>query len=575
MKFTDLNLDERILKGIADLGFEQPTPVQEQTFALIAEGRDIQAQSQTGTGKTAAFLISMFQLLLTHPDYQGRKGLVVAPTRELADQIQKDAKILGKYVPLRSACFYGGIGYAAQERALEEGVDIYIGTPGRLLDFRKMGKIPFNQVGVLVIDEADRMFDMGFLPDLREMLSYMSPKEHRLTFLYSATMSPRVGNLAWEYLKENPGEIAVEPEVVTVGAIQQELYHVSHEEKFQLMLGVLQKLQPRNAVIFANTKHQVVKVARRMEVNGYKAEFIMGDLPQIKRLKIVEDIKAGKIQWLVATDVAARGLHIEDLDLVINFDLPVEAENYVHRIGRTARAGKSGKAVSLACDKYVYGLKAIEDYIGQKIPVQWWEGELPADKSAGMRISGDIDDAVPQRGRDRDRDRGRDGRGERREGFGRRDGAKGTVRTETRDDRDLRNRRRQPHNLVSEATGASALDKPAGPPRGEGRQDGRRRSQERVENLPNRARPKGTPVAAKGPKNPSSAIPADNPHGDRGRDRNRGRGRDRAGSKDRIEYYKQKYGENFKAPAGSSGAAPKKPSLWDRILGLFGVKKAP
>ena len=360
--------------------------VQSQTFETVMQNKDVFAQSQTGTGKTAAFLISIYQMLMEDKHYKGKKALIIVPTRELAVQIEKEAMVLGKYLDFRVGSFYGGVGYNEQEDMLEKGVDILIGTPGRLIDFSKSGKIRFSEMGILVIDEADRLFDMGFLPDLRIMLRQMPPVDERRTMLFSATLNAKVGNLAWEYMND-PGEIVIEPEQVTVEAITQELFHVGADEKMKVLLGLLEREKPETAIIFANTKHTSYEVAKRLEHNGYPARCLMGDLPQKKRLKIVEDTKAGKVRFLVATDVAARGLHINDLSIVVNYDVPSDAESYVHRIGRTARAGKSGKAFTLACEKFVYGLPAIEKLIGQKIPVSWVDENLMVeDKSAGMRF---------------------------------------------------------------------------------------------------------------------------------------------------------------------------------------------
>ncbi len=419
MKFTDFEFNEDILKGIKDAGFTDCMPVQAETFQTINQNRDVFAQSQTGTGKTAAFLISIYQMLLEDKHFKGRKALIVVPTRELAVQIEKEAEVLGKYLDFRVGSFYGGVGYNQQEDMLEQGVDILIGTPGRLIDFSKSGKIRFSEMGILVIDEADRLFDMGFLPDLRSMLTKMAPADERRTMLFSATLSAKVGNLAWEYMN-NPGEIVIEPEQVTVEAIQQELFHVGADEKMKVLLGLFEREKPETAIVFANTKHTSYEVAKRLEHNGYAARCLMGDLPQKKRLKIVEDTKEGKVRFLVATDVAARGLHINDLSMVVNYDVPSDAESYVHRIGRTARAGKTGKAYTLACEKFVYGLPAIEKLIGQKIPVSWVDEDLMVeDKSAGMRFhfdkrSGSPSDSRTGRGSSRTRQNSRKYSGNRR-----------------------------------------------------------------------------------------------------------------------------------------------------------------
>jgi ATP-dependent RNA helicase RhlB len=648
MTFDEYSFNDKLLAGIKDMGFVEPTPVQVETFQLIAQNKDIEAQSQTGTGKTAAFLISGFQLMLTDPKFQGRKMLVIAPTRELADQIEKEASALGKHLNFRIGSFYGGVGYAQQEKLLSEGVDVMIGTPGRLLDFVGQGKASFADVGILVIDEADRLFDMGFYPDLRQMLRTMSPPEDRRTMLYSATLSPNVMNLAWEYMRD-PGQIVIEPEHITVEKITQELYHVSTEEKFGVLLGVMKKENAKTVIIFTNTKHNAVRVAKRLEINGYETEYIMGDLPQAKRLKIIEDMKAGKTPVLVATDVAARGLHINGLDLVVNYDLPTEAENYVHRIGRTARAGQSGKAVSLACEKYVYGLKAIEEFANVKIPVSWFtDADSVDDKSKGIHIQVDDD----ERPRDRDgRGRGREGsRGGRdgsrggpprgvpprehpagREGAPRRDGPRpdaGRSEGGRRDGRPDRGRERdkpmtiRSSPLVNEVTGmrflkdgmetkgtkssqgeriaaAAAAVGPSKKGRNPRKEDGApregnsgRASRDRGRGNDNRnAGASGAgQVGATGPTGREGHVQGQGQAGNRNRDAGRhregGRGRDNrrganAGkgpgkpgqppSKDRLDYYKSKYGEDFK-PAPQE--VPKKSGgLFGRLANLLGLGK--
>ena len=400
MKFTERELHENIHKGIKKAGFTDCLPVQIQTFKQTLDNqKDVCVQSQTGTGKTAAFLISVFQLLLTNDSLKNKKALIVAPTRELAVQITKEAQLLGYYLDLRIGCFYGGAGFAKQEALLRKGVDIVIGTPGRLLDFSQQRKLDFRKIGILVIDEADRLFDIGFLPDIRRMLKKMLPYTERRTMLFSATLDYRVKELAWEYMNE-PSEIKITPEQVTVENVCQELYHVEQSEKMQLLLGILKKEQPKNALIFTNTKHMAYEVFQRLAHNGYDCQYIMGDLPQKKRLQVIEGIKSGNIKYLVATEVAARGLHIDDLELVVNYDLPAECESYVHRIGRTARAGKSGKAITFACDKYVYGLEAIESYTNMKIPVVWADDDIfEKDKSTGMTFR------LPQGGKELPREK--------------------------------------------------------------------------------------------------------------------------------------------------------------------------
>ncbi len=406
MTFEELDLDPRLLQATRDAGFVACTPVQEQTFAYSLVGSDVAVQSQTGTGKTAAFLLTIFQLFLEQRSLDGKIALVIAPTRELADQIEQDAHQLGKHVDFPIASFYGGVSYEKQERALANGVRLAIGTPGRLLDFSEQRKLDLGSVGILVIDEADRMFDMGFIPDLRRLIRRMPGRDQRITMLYSATLTTRVKTLAFDHMKD-PAEITIAPERVTVDEITQELYHVARDRKLSLLLGILAHGQPRNALIFTNMKQTAYEVAMRMQRNGMECEYIVGDRPQRQRQRLIDSLKDGTLRYLVATDVAARGLHVEDLELVVNYDLPEYSENYVHRIGRTARAGRTGKAVSLACEEHVYALAGIEEFIRAPIAVVTAPAELFADDtSAGMRV----EHYLHGRGRDERRDRPRPAR---------------------------------------------------------------------------------------------------------------------------------------------------------------------
>ncbi len=404
MKFTDLKLRENVQKGIDGAGFIDCTSVQEKTFIHTLNGKDVSVQSQTGTGKTAAFLISIFERLLEIDPDHTRKALVIAPTRELAIQIDQEAHLLARALPFKIGCIYGGVGYQSQERLLSHGAEVIIGTPGRLLDLNHQHKLDFGNYSILVIDEADRLFDMGFWPDLRRILDKMPPRPHRQTMLFSATLTQECRRLAADYMN-HPVEIEIDPEQVTVDKIAQELYHVGSNEKMRLLLGILRKEKPANALIFANMKHVTRNIAKRLQHNGFQAQYIMGDMPQSKRNRTLEDFKSGQVPILVATDVAARGLHVDDLEMVINYDLPEQAESYIHRIGRTARAGKSGKAIALACERYVYSLEPIEAMIGMKIPVVPMDDSLLAsDTSAGLDFR--KEGREPQR-RGGDRDRGR------------------------------------------------------------------------------------------------------------------------------------------------------------------------
>ncbi len=441
MKFSEFDLDERVLQGIEKAGFVECTEVQEAALVHSLEGKDVLVQSQTGTGKTATFLVTIFHLLRTREDLKDRKVLILAPTRELALQIEKEAKLLGSFMELNIGCFYGGVGYEKQESILSEGANLVIGTPGRLMDFASSGKINFKDFGILIIDEADRMFDMGFYPDIMQMLRKMGSASERISMLFSATLNNKVKNLAWQYMQE-PVEVNMSPEQVTVDKIDQLLYHVGQKEKINLLLGIFKKHEPENAIIFTNTKTEAVRIAAKLSGNGYDCHYLIGDLPQKKRTKIINDAKSGKIKWLVATDVAARGIHIDDLSLVVNYDIPEDYENYVHRIGRTARAGKTGLAITLACEKFVYGLEAIESYIRMKIPTEWAEDELFAEDESDAAFVANFIKKSPIKGMREQRDsrggrkrssekkeRGRDRSSQRRDGDRRqkRRGGKGEV----------------------------------------------------------------------------------------------------------------------------------------------------
>lgn len=395
MDYSQLNMHPDLARSVADAGYITCMPVQAEVFPHAFAGEDIYAQSQTGTGKTAAFLISIFQRIMTDPASRHRRVLILAPTRELAVQIEAEAQKLGKHLPISMGSFYGGVAYGPQVDMLRDDVQVIIGTPGRIIDFVEQGKMLLRDVGFLVVDEADRMFDMGFIDDLRKLLRYLPPPKERQTFLFSATLNFRIKNLAWEYMDE-PKEIVIEAETVTVDLVSQELYHVGSDEKFRVLLGLLARDKPKSALIFCNQKFKAEEISRRLGINGYECEYIMGDLPQAKRLQVIERLKAGKLALLVATDVAARGLDVNALDMVINYDVPADPESYVHRIGRTARAGAAGKAITLACEKFVYGLPAIEKYIEVKIPVFPVNPELfGEDKSSGIRFGHAHDRARP------------------------------------------------------------------------------------------------------------------------------------------------------------------------------------
>jgi ATP-dependent RNA helicase RhlB len=375
MYFSELNLNPELQRGIADRGFIEMTPVQEQTLAATLQGRDVAVQSQTGTGKTAAFLITLLQRMDRGGVPTAKKALVIVPTRELAVQIDGEARLLNRHLGFTIGSFYGGVGYEAQLSVLRKGVDIVIGTPGRLLDFSERGYLRLKETGFLVIDEADRLFDMGFLPDIRRLLRKMPRREHRQSMLFSATLNRVSRTIASEHLHQ-PVFIEVTPEQVTVDTISQEIYHVKSHIKLNLLLGLLKKNAPRNALIFTNMRYVAFRLAKKLKINGIRCQYLSGDLTQSARLQVINDFSAGKFPFLVATDVAARGLDIDGLEMVINYDLPQDCENYVHRIGRTARAGNSGVAISLASEGTAEHLEAIENFIGMKIPARVAANEL-------------------------------------------------------------------------------------------------------------------------------------------------------------------------------------------------------
>ena len=380
MEFQELRLPPEVVEGIKRVGFSRCTEIQERTLPITLAGKDMAGQAQTGTGKTAAFLIAIFSRLLTLPvphreKYPSPRALVIAPTRELAVQIFKDAQALGSAVPFTMMVVYGGLDYQKQKAQLESSHDSLIGTPGRLIDYFNQKVYHFRLLQILVIDEADRMFDMGFIADLRFLLRRMPPYHKRQSMLFSATLSLRVMELAYEHMN-NPTRIDISPQQVTAQGIEESLYHVERSQKFPLLLGILKKQPWERVLIFVNTKRQGEILEERLIRHGYIARAITGDIPQKQRLKVMEQFKSKSLPILVATDVASRGLHIEDVSHVINYDLPQDPKDYVHRIGRTARAGATGKAVSLACEEYVFSLEEIESLIGHKIPVSWAEDEM-------------------------------------------------------------------------------------------------------------------------------------------------------------------------------------------------------
>ncbi len=383
LSFTGLHLPELLQKGLADAGFERCTPIQAQTLPHALAGLDVAGQAQTGTGKTVAFLVALFARLLREPVPAGRKlnaprAVILAPTRELAVQIHSDAVPLGQHTSLRLGLAFGGIDFEKQKRHLEEGVDVLIGTPGRIIDFYKQHVIDLSSVQVLVLDEADRMFDLGFIADIRYILRRMPAPDKRLNLLFSATLSQRVLELAYEHMN-SPQLTRIEPDKMTVERIRQLIYYPSNDEKPRLLVGLLKSSGSTRSMVFVNTRRAAEDVEALLRDNGINAEAISGDVPQQKRLRMLRDFHEGTLAVLIGTDVASRGLHIPDVSHVYNYDLPQDPEDYVHRIGRTARAGNEGDAISLGCEEYVITLPEIEAYIGRKIPVASVTPELLAE----------------------------------------------------------------------------------------------------------------------------------------------------------------------------------------------------
>ncbi|MBU2869554.1 ATP-dependent RNA helicase RhlB [Colwellia sp. E2M01] len=393
-KFADLNLAPQVVTGLEAMGFNYCTSIQAQSLPILLQGTDIAGQAQTGEGKTIAFLAATFHHLLQKeaPTHNQPRALIMAPTRELAIQIARDAEEMAKSTGLRLGVVYGGEGYESQRLVLEQGVDILIGTCGRLIDYMKQGIYNLNNIEAIVLDEADRMFDLGFIKDIRYMFNKMPPATERLSMLFSATLSFRVKELAFDHMNE-PTSVEIAPEQKTNTRISEELFYPSNEDKMTLLQTLIEEDWPEKAIIFANTKHVCEKVYDHLVADKLRVGLLTGDVPQKKRVKILEEFTAGKVDILVATDVAARGLHIPSVTHVFNYDLPDDCQDYVHRIGRTGRAGETGHAISLACEQYVFNLPEIETYIEHELPVTKYDHDalltdLPKPKPRQRRPRG-------------------------------------------------------------------------------------------------------------------------------------------------------------------------------------------
>lgn len=371
-RFDSFDLPESILAALQEFGFTLCTPIQAKTLPVSLAGRDVCGQAQTGTGKTVAFLVSVFNRLLKDRAAGVNAGkqpqvLILAPTRELAVQIAAESEVFARHCGFTQAAVFGGTGYNSQKALLEDGVDLVIGTPGRIIDYFKSKVFSLKYISTMVVDEADRMFDLGFIKDIRFLLRRLPPPDKRLSMLFSATLSYRVNELAYEHMN-NPDHVAIEPEQVTAAKIEEIVYYPAKEEKIPLLIGLIRSIPSGQILVFVNTKYIADKVANFLNGNDFTVALLTGDIPQKKRLALLKEFADGTRRVMVATDVAARGLHIPDVSHVINFDLPQDSEDYVHRIGRTGRAGAEGHAVSFACEDYAFHLPEIEEYIGHKIP---------------------------------------------------------------------------------------------------------------------------------------------------------------------------------------------------------------
>lgn len=377
-RFCELDVPEPILRALNELNFEYCTEIQALSLPVIISGKDVAAQAQTGTGKTAAFLVGLMrQLILSKKTEQNKhpRALILAPTRELAIQIYDDAIKLGKYCDLKLAVAYGGTDYEKQRSKIASGTDILIGTPGRLIDYFKQGVFNLKQIECLVLDEADRMFDLGFIADIRYLMRRMPDPEERIGMLFSATLSHRVMELAYEHMN-TPINVKTREENITAEGVKQTLYHPAADEKIPLLIGLLQQLQPKRSMVFVNTRRAAEKVEAFLAGNDFECGLLSGGVRQTKRQRLLKQFSEGHLPILIATDVAARGLHIDDVTHVFNYDLPQNAEDYVHRIGRTARAGNTGEAISFACEEYAFSLMDIEEYIDASIPTSNITDEL-------------------------------------------------------------------------------------------------------------------------------------------------------------------------------------------------------
>ena len=374
-RFHDLDLDDRLMHAIADLGFEYCSPIQAGILPQTLQGHDAIGKAQTGTGKTAAFLVTIINDLLNNPIEGERfagepRALVIAPTRELVVQIGEDAKLLTKHAGLQVATLIGGMDYQKQLNHLQRAlVDIVVATPGRLLDFQSRGDLYLDQIEILVLDEADRMLDMGFIPQVRRIVRSTPKKENRQTLLFSATFTPEILSLTeqWTY---DPFSLVIEPESVATDTVDQKVYVISTDEKYQVLKNIIKLPEAESVIVFANRRDQTRKLYERLRKSGVRCGILSGEIPQNKRSSTLKRFKGGELQVLVATDVAGRGIHVDGISHVINYTLPEDPEDYVHRIGRTGRAGASGTSISFACEDDAFLLAPLEELLGNKLPCE-------------------------------------------------------------------------------------------------------------------------------------------------------------------------------------------------------------
>ena len=378
--FEDLPIHDRLLRAIReDLGFSHCTPIQGDALSPALEGRDVAGMAHTGTGKTAAFLITIFHRLLTHPCEDKRphvpRALILAPTRELAIQIDKDATKLGTYCGVPHLPVYGGMGFETQQKEIRKGVDVVTATPGRQLDYARRNVLDLSKIEILVIDEADRMMDMGFMPDLRRIVAQLPAPSHRQTMLFSATLPPEIVRIASRWMTD-PVRIEAAAEEIVADGVHETVYAVSASEKLALLLWLIRHEAGERILIFRNRRRDVENLYHHLKRYDLSCAMLTGDVPQKKRLQVLERFRKGEVRIIVATDVAGRGIHVENISHVVNYDLPYDADDYVHRVGRTGRAGKTGRAVSFACEQSAYDLPDIEEYIGRQLPTEQPSGEM-------------------------------------------------------------------------------------------------------------------------------------------------------------------------------------------------------